>query len=406
MYKTTFQNGEIYLVIPKEELLQNQDRIRNMILNDPSGKIPCLRVVSSNNSVNAPANYIYSKEQLSILNDINNFYIRHNIKNGIKFSENYILDKYEDFHNAWDFDLVLKANRSIDGLVKTIRDFNLSPFETVVFIHDYLTNFEYKDLEPTSKWNNESPRTILGIFSDERAIVCCGYANFFKAIIDKLNSPDLKCGYISCGFINRNKLNMSFHEQNWIYMNDRRYGKNGYYCVDATPREKGKVDIPDFSTCLFPLKNLRNYKNVIYTILRPKIKQEFLSSEKMDKLYSKYAKIMYYTRYSNKNLVVKTLETYFDSKEIDRTKDCSPIFAEDFGNAIFTIYLNYYAQSKGLSRKEFERSADFDIVQNDIYNFYYKIKKKSITLANLIFDDNATTPFSKQSISTTPDYNV
>ena len=81
----------------------------------------------------------------------------------------------ESFKRSWTLKDVVVANRSIDKIAQSIKEKKLSPFETMIFIHKYITaNFAYKD------GATEECRVIPGIFKSGK-IVWHGTANAIKA---------------------------------------------------------------------------------------------------------------------------------------------------------------------------------------------------------------------------------
>lgn len=169
------------------------------------------------------------------------------------------------FNGLWTFEQVVKANEEIDKLVKSIKDANLSPYEAMTFIHKYITdNYYYNDTG-----NIESSRTITGAIL-YKEIVCVGYASMVKAIVDKLDMPNLKCEYLSCRLIKKDLSGLGAHMQNLVAIKDDKYGIDGVYVEDAcfdsakTIDDSGSKIALGFGNFLFSVNDVENYKDYNY----------------------------------------------------------------------------------------------------------------------------------------------
>lgn len=169
------------------------------------------------------------------------------------------------FNGLWTFEQVVKANEEIDKLVKSIKDANLSPYEAMTFIHKYITdNYYYKNTDSI-----ESSRTITGAVL-YKEIVCVGYASMVKAIVDKLDMPNLKCDYLSCRFRMKDLSGLGAHMQNLVAIKDDKYGIDGVYVEDAcfdsarTIDDSGSKVALGFGNFLFSVNDVENYKDYNY----------------------------------------------------------------------------------------------------------------------------------------------
>ena len=212
------------------------------------------------------ADYLYSTETINNLVQINNRLQAKGMKKQICFNE-YSKVEYEDqFDNSWELNDVIKANRSIDNIVAKIKESKLSPFEAMVYIHKYITsNFQYTESTGHGSW--EKSRVLPSIFVEGK-IVCSGYASFVKAIIDKLNDPNLKCGFVGCELYNKNLTYslMGAHCHNLINIKDEKYGINGVYVEDACwdSKREGFDQGRGFAHCLYPVGDLQHFQTAHY----------------------------------------------------------------------------------------------------------------------------------------------
>lgn len=208
------------------------------------------------------ADYLYTPEDMEKLITLNNKLVLQGMEKGIVFDEFRFIRSVDDYNEAWNIDDVVKANKNVDNLAANIKKMNLSPFETMMFIHSYLTkNFAY------AEGRTEECRVMPGIIKSGK-IVCSGYASFVKTIVDKLNMPTLKCDLVGCELY---KKSLTYdmeggHCHNLIKIYDEKYGIDGYYiedaCWDAKIKnfEKGR----GFSHCLYPISDLEHIKDMYY----------------------------------------------------------------------------------------------------------------------------------------------
>lgn len=206
--------------------------------------------------------YLFSGETMQRLIELNNNLHHAGMKQYVMVNEFAQVKDSEMIDNSWTLKDVVKANRDIDRVVNDIKSKNLSPFETMVYIHKYVTsNFAYKE------GTMEECRVIPGIFKTGN-IVCSGYASVVKAIVDKLDMPELKCMIVGCEFY---KKSLSYeleggHCHNLIYMKDDKYGIDGYYMEDAcwdakTPEyENGR----GLAHCMYPVGDVEHIKGMYY----------------------------------------------------------------------------------------------------------------------------------------------
>jgi len=147
-------------------------------------------------SNDSETDYLYSKDELELLNDLDTFLISNNI-NSLKICERQRLTDLDDLKDAWTLDQVITANTKIDKIVNNIKSYNLSPFETILYIHKIVSSFKYNGDDKL-----EVPRVLPSILTSNK-IVCSGYASLVKAIVDKLDIPELKCDLVGCNIIKK-----------------------------------------------------------------------------------------------------------------------------------------------------------------------------------------------------------
>ena len=255
-------------------------------------------------------NYTYTDEEFNLIVEIDNFLKRNNGE-GVLFREFLGIESEEDLENSWNLHQVITVNKHIDRIVNVIKRKNFSPFETMVFLHKFVTsNFYY------NKGGLEESRILPGIYYNGK-IVCSGYASLIKAVIDKLDSPLLKAQVFGCKFFHNtgNHELKSSHCQNLIYIKDDKYQIDGYYIEDATFDSRKLFNGPradgGFAHCLLPLNALRHYNEYIYASVYDKnrYKNLMINNTKMKGIDDDYRPIVErkYGKYSNPISVKKYL---------------------------------------------------------------------------------------------------
>lgn len=209
-----------------------------------------------NKDNSSKVDYVYSKEEIQLLNELSIFLHDNNIE-PLKICEMKELKTLDDFNSGWTLNEINEANNKIDRYVNFIKEQNFSPFETILYVHKILSTFKYKD-----SGKIEEARVLPSILNSDK-IVCAGYATLFKAIIDKLDIPELTCDIIGCKIISKHSI--GGHAHNIINIKDPKYGIDGIYVEDVCwdskdeKHEKGR----GFAHCLYPIGDLENFSNGI-----------------------------------------------------------------------------------------------------------------------------------------------
>jgi len=208
-------------------------------------------------------NYTYSKEEFDLIVEIDNF-LKRNDSEGVLFREFLGIEREEDLDYAWNLHQIITVNKHIDRVVNIIKRNKYSPFETMIFLHKFVTtNFYY------NKGDLEESRILPGIYYKTK-IVCSGYATLIKAVIDRLDNPSLKAEMFGCKFFSNTPPYdiKSSHCQNLIFIKDDKYEIEGYYIEDATFDSRklfnGSRDDGGVAHCLLPLNALRHFHDYIY----------------------------------------------------------------------------------------------------------------------------------------------
>lgn len=322
--------------------------------------------------------YVYSKDEINQIIELNNYLIDKGMKEQIVFNE-CCHGLYFDWGNnysieGWGLNDVIKANREIDRVVSYIKEKNYSPYEAMVYIHIYITsNFQYNNssdgerrssiLKIPSILNMERSRSIIGAYNGD--IVCAGYATLVKAIVDRLNNPNLKCDIIGCTFYKqKSSLKKSYehvgaHSHNLIHITDEEYGIIGHYMEDAcwdskTPEmPKGK----GFARFMYPVSDLEKFNNFKYV-------QFYSSNMRDDILFKKFT-------------IKERLKVLFNAKP--------------------DVVKKYGGQSEVITLEKFDKALHRVLASNinvgSVDNYYEDMLKKSAQTAQESFNKTATSCF-------------
>lgn len=193
----------------------------------------------------------------------------------IKFNEYFPISRNSGLSGCWNLDQVLDANEKIREIVWKIRKLELSPYETMVYIHKYLTqNYGYGTNADENCFISgaEKDASIISTFQNKQTI-CTGFASMTKAIIDELNIPELTCKYqpMTCwkkleepDELGRKIKYNGKHALSLITVNDPKYNIKGTYIDDATWDCKDK-DYPygkGYAFFMYPVSNILKMKRM------------------------------------------------------------------------------------------------------------------------------------------------
>jgi len=221
----------------------------------------------------APVEYNYSEEELNNIQKLNKRLIKNGITEPIVFCEFDEINYIHDFKNLWTLERVQQANNYINNDVEMIKNNKLTPFETMLYLHTYLTETkkmadeeDYGIVDVNFK-EQERGRVITNIIRSN-GIYCSGFASYVKAVVDKLNTSNLKCDILGCELYDQTETYdfLGGHCQNLIYINDEKYNIKGYYiedaCWDCKDEDFGLGK--GFLNCLIPIGDLENIYGVHY----------------------------------------------------------------------------------------------------------------------------------------------
>lgn len=244
-----------------DEFFYYQDEIKNKLTKLKNAGHEVYVVIEDNSAfrkVNATGRvpYSFSSKQLAKLVDLNEELKKLGMRNSIKFNEFFYTTRSFDLNSCWDLKDLIAANQEIEKVVKRIKELNLSPYETMVYIHKYLEqNYSYS--EKCYKGRNKEKKDSVVAAVKYKQTKCAGFASLVKGVIDRLDNPGLKCEYQICSTWKRipkdqlgdlsadvrvyqenDKLvwlgKSDYHILNLIHLDDQKYNIQGSYLNDET----------------------------------------------------------------------------------------------------------------------------------------------------------------------------
>lgn len=167
----------------------------------------------------------YLQNKKIIINDYSLFSLEtiNKIKDNLSDVSNlyfYVTGNYNliGFNEYYDFIL------TINNIIDDVKKYNFSVFETIMYVYDIVRDKIYQEVSQNE--NKYLSRNLTSSLTGDK-IVCLGYANIFKYILDKL---DIKCQVVLLG----DKNKKGGHARNEIYIKDPKYNIDGVYYFDPT----------------------------------------------------------------------------------------------------------------------------------------------------------------------------
>lgn len=304
----------------------------------------CLEGDMSAKKSSSTAEYLYSANEVAMLDDFNNFLLS-NKQGELRLSEVNIISDEQNILDTWKFSHVKTANEEIDQIVSKIE--NLSPFEAVICAHLFASQFAYK----LNKKADDKQCSFVGPLSgSDKGFVCSGYATLMMAIFQKLQNPNIKCTCLAiAGNSKKTKKSVFCHALNLIKIKDEKYKISGTYVDDACHDEVGHEKKHSFrlTHCLYPIHDLdyfagKNKEQLIVSRLKsPTRYHEMIYPLRRGLIYFKNYTLK--GKYANKTCIVKSSKnlkvTPFVDRSLQATNKSRPISLEKYKNALYNALM-------------------------------------------------------------------
>ncbi len=186
----------------------------------------------------------YSDEQMKRVEDLFNFCSSHNIN-----------CYFRQGRTNFSLEEIKNAKKQILDFANKVKSQNLSPIEQLLSVYFHVTKREYKD--SINETRIELSRTVYGVLNFNY-IICVGFSELFEAIMNEINTKDVKI------YQNSLVVNNSRHSDLIVYVKDKKYNVDGYYFLD--PTYDSRYDRPQayrLSFFLIPLNDMKKINSTI-----------------------------------------------------------------------------------------------------------------------------------------------
>ena len=296
---------------------------------------------------------------------------------------------------------VLHANSKIDEIVNKIKSEKLSCTEALMQAYMFVTNHAYVNKQHDSS----IPRTIYGVLNSDE-IVCVGYCELLKEIMNRLNYKNLKVYLNNVEALIINEV-CDKHRNLIVYLKDEKYNLDGYYYIDPTWDAKRKDEEYKFNFFMLPLKEIDNIKEYHINIEEVNFggitevssREKYLSYFYRPVVNDKLSITCLKARLCEEFVKFAKLDKRFSEKikELSRNKKSF----EDFAVYNTDEFLNIIKQTtKDLDIKSFYKilkvvleKSDKNLTCEQINEKIEKIVKYNIEVSRNCFEQNANTIF-------------
>lgn len=193
---------------------------------------------------------------------------------------------------------------------------NLSPFERYIYAYNVVK--QYKQYKENEK-NKSASRNLYAILENEY-MVCVGYSHMLE---DLLNKSGIKSIYRSMGIDDSYdkkdekevvKINRNGHARRFVYINDPKYGIDGFYVADPTWDNDLKNDL--YNHLL--LTNEEETETKRYNFLPTSVYSSSIELMNIQSIEEFYQKINFYLdrnpEYNLKDLISNSID---DIRKLD-----------------------------------------------------------------------------------------
>lgn len=329
------------------------------------------------------------------------------------FKKNDVYFGFEDMDETWSFEKVEHANSRISKTAQKLKDSTLSPYEKLLFAYMKVASRKY--ISESEGDHYSSSRSVYGALNS-REIVCVGYSEFLKAIMNEVGDENIKVYKNSVSLSKDGKYAEVYHANLIVYLKDEKYGIDGYYYMDPTwDSATNKSKIPNLSYFLIPLPNIKNMKSIIkdrslpfkpnkvrkikksYSVfnrkkatksisfnrdslkLNSEIVADFLKNPKLfEALKEKYIKYQLSDYNVDINDVRKNIDFIKKAKEIVQDYGVQYIYSGDYKSEFeFSKIIEEYAVYQDSLRQKYAKCRSADNVKKNIDDFIADFNKET-----------------------------
>ena len=155
---------------------------------------------------------------------------------------------------------VLRANSFVKTVAAEIKSKNLTPFETVLYVHNFCTEFGYTNRGGDERYGARLLKNAItgGNFN------CVGFSTMFKAIIDQIGDPNIKIKFLH-GTPTFDGANLNNEHGNLLLsVKDPQYEIDGHYVCDPSLNNSREPFGHNICCCMMPVDDLDTIEDFHY----------------------------------------------------------------------------------------------------------------------------------------------
>lgn len=187
---------------------------------------------------------------------------------------------------------------------------NLSPFER--YIYDYNVVKQYKQYKENEK-NKSASRNLYAILENEY-MVCVGYSHMLGDLLNKSKVKNIYIGMdVDLSYDKKDekevvKINRGGHARRFVYINDPKYGIDGFYVADPTWDNDLKNDL--YNHLL--LTNEEETETRRYNFLPTSVSNSSIELMNIQSIEEFYQKINFYLDRNQESNLKKIISNLID----------------------------------------------------------------------------------------------
>lgn len=204
---------------------------------------------------------------------------------------------------VWDLQSVIRANKYIYDICDYIKKKNLSPLESLAYVHMKVQKISEYTPSVNRSWHSDD-QYFVGAFLDKAEFVCAGFCDLEYNILKKLDLKGLECKVMSCNFYNFDKNTSDNHARLKLYICDDKYNICGHFYSDPTWDNDNLCDVAKYCHMLMShecheMSNKYDFRDF----------EEMSKDENNRTCYSKFYPEFEYLNESDKPILQKTIES-------------------------------------------------------------------------------------------------
>lgn len=168
---------------------------------------------------------------------------------------------FEDMGKTWTIDEAENANNQISETSSKIKERGFSPYEKLLSAYFTVTSRPYIDEDENEHYSQS--RSIYGVLNSEK-IVCVGFSELFKAIIEDVGDENIKLFTNHVEVLDDDSTVAEGHQNLIVYLKDEKYNIDGCFYLDPTwdcAEVKGKIGF--LNHFMVPLGDISKMKSQI-----------------------------------------------------------------------------------------------------------------------------------------------